>query len=231
MDMSSHLPDWLAPVAWIYIALCLLSAVVIAVDIYLLRRRRPRGVLTELVWIAAALYLGPFAVWLHLRRGRAGASDNTAGATATSDGLLIGLLPGGSASAVAHLVSVPLVAVLGWTIAGIAMWPMMIVIAVVAIALLAWYERASGDTVHAGRLSVSAAIGVAVITVLAFDVGMIGWMLLLFYNHAMPPITDGAFWFLMQVGVIVGLATGYPAVKWHLRRNESTVSATAVEQR
>lgn len=40
---------------------------------------------------------------------------------------------------------------------------------------------------------------------------MVGWMLLLHFNDLMPPVTEGTFWFLMQIEVIVGLLTGYPA--------------------
>ena len=58
MTMTSAVPDWLTPVAWTYITVSLISAAIIASDIYL-RRRRHFGVATELVWITSALYLGP----------------------------------------------------------------------------------------------------------------------------------------------------------------------------
>ena len=193
MTMQSAVPDWLTPVAWTYIAVSLLSAGFIAFDIYVRGHRRD-SVATELVWIAAALYLGPFAVPLHRRQGRAEPSPVEA------TGSAVAVLPGGGASAVAHLLGVPLVAAVGWTIAGMAMWPMILVIAVLAIAA-------------------------AVITVVAFDIGMVGWMLLLHLNNAMPPATESTFWFLMQVGIVLGLLTGYPAVRWLLRRNQSVVPA------
>jgi len=227
MPMRSTVPDWLTPVAWIYISISLLSAVLIAADIYLLRRR-PGGVVTELVWITSALYLGPFAGPLYVRRGRPSPSTASVRGAAGSDEVAVAVLPGGGASAVAHLIGVPLVAAAGWTIAGMAMWPMIIVIAVLAIVMLAAYERVAVHGAHTrrtGGLSVGAAIVAAVITVAAFDIGMVGWMLFLNSRDAMPPITDGTFWFLMQVGVIVGLVTGYPAVKWLLRRDQSVVPA------
>ena len=59
----------------------------------------------------------------------------------------------------------------------------------------------------------------------AFDIGMVGWMLLLHFNSAMPAVTEGTFWFLMQIGVIVGLATGYPAVRFLLNRSQTVVPA------
>jgi hypothetical protein len=227
MPMRSTVPDWLTPVAWTYISVSLLSAVFIAADIYLLQRRRG-GVVTGLVWITSALYLGPFAVPLYLRRGRANPSTAPVRGTVRSDEMAVGVLPGGGASAVAHLIGVPLVAAAGWTIAGMAMWPMIIVIAVLAIVMLAAYERVTIHGAHTRRthgFSVGAAIVTAVITVAAFDIGMVGWMLFLNSRDAMPPVTDGTFWFLMQVGVIVGLLTGYPAVKWLLRRHPSVVPA------
>ncbi len=73
--------------------------------------------------------------------------------------------------------------------------------------------------------SVGAAVVAAVVTVVAFDVGMVGWMVLLHLNGLMPAITEGTFWFLMQLGVVVGLATGYPAVRWLLRREAAVATA------
>ena len=228
MDMESAVPAWLTPVAWTYIALSLLSAAVIAADIYL-GRRRHNSVAVELVWIVSGLYLGPFAVAFYLSRGRTNADPAPAGSSArTSDDAAVAVLPGGGASAVAHLIAVPIVVAVGWTIAGQAMWPMIIVIAVLAIAMLAVYERVASNGPrpgHARGLSVGAALVAAVITVAAFDIGMVGWMLLLHFNNAMPAVTESTFWFLMQVGVIVGLLTGYPAVKWLLSRNQSVVPA------
>ncbi len=146
MPMEPAVPAWLTPLAWTYIALSLLSAAVIAADIYLARRRHD-SVATELVWVTTALYLGPFAIPLYLSRGRtnastAGSGRGTGTGTGTarrSDGAAVAVLPGGGASAVAHLIGVPLVVAAGWTIAGQAMWPMIVVIAVLAIVMLAVY--------------------------------------------------------------------------------------------
>lgn len=228
MDMASAIPDWLTPVAWTYIALSLLSAVLIAADIYVARHRH-NSVAPELVWVTSALYLGPFAVPVYLSRGRSQASSTvTGGTTRQTDETALALLPGGGASAVAHLIAVPFVVAVGWTIAGDAMWPMILVIAVLVTAMLVIYERVasrSARTGHARGFSIGAALGAALITLVAFDIGMVGWMLLLYYNSAMPPVTESTFWFLMQVGVIVGLVTGYPAVKWLLRRDQTVVPA------
>ena len=228
MSMESPIPSWLTPVAWTFLTLSVLSAAFIAADIYL-GRRRHNGVASELVWIASGLYLGPFAIAFYLSRGRTNTDSAPVDGTPRKPAdTAVALLPGGGASAVAHLIAVPFVVAVGWTIAGLAMWPMIIIIAVLVVVMVAVYERVASNgprTGHARGLSVGAAIVAAVITVVAFDIGMVGWMLLLHFNNAMPPVTESTFWFLMQVGVIVGLLTGYPAVKWLLSRNQFVVPA------
>jgi len=231
MDMQSAIPDWLTPVAWTYIALALLSTAVIAADIYLARRRHDK-VASELVWISSGLYLGPFAVAIYLSKGRARSSSASTAHDHPSrrpEDPRVAVLPGGGASAVAHLIAVPFVVAVGWTIAGLAMWPMIIVIAILVTVMLAVYERivSSRPSGHARGLTIGAALMAALVTVVAFDVGMVGWMLLLHVNNAMPPVTDGTFWFLMQIGVLIGLVTGYPAVKWLLGRQNSTPLASS----
>ena len=71
---------------------------------------------------------------------------------------------------------------------------------------------------------VGVALLIAMVTVLAFDVGMGGWMLVLHFVLFMPPPSDVAFVFLMQVGLILGFLTGYPAVLWLVRRGTTTTA-------
>ena len=128
---------------------------------------------------------------------------------------------GGTASAGAHLIGVPLVIASGWTIAGTDLWVMILVIGALAAGLLFLHERAT-----TARPS-GAVAAVALLTVLAFDVGMGGWMVLLHLNGLMPAATEAAFWFLMQIGVVLGLVTGYPVVARLARGNRSAAPAGA----
>lgn len=205
MPMNDRVPDWVTPLAWVFLALSLASTAAIAVDV-LLRGHRQHTRSLDVVWICSGLYLGPFALLLW-RRHRDPA-DRTDGALPTA----VEGLPGGSASALAHLVGVPLVVASGLTIAGIDLWVMILVIGALAIALLVVHERATLGT------PVGTAAFAAVLTVLAFDVGMGGWMVLLHLAELMPPASEGAFWFLMQLGVVLGLVTGYPVVRWLAER-------------
>ena len=223
--MGATLPTWLTPLAWVVLTLALISAAVIADDIYRRGYRHPNQS-TELVWIGSGLYLGPLALLAYRRHGRSTATPDTS-TVMTTPRVVVAGLPGGAASAAAHLVGVPLVIASGLTIAGIDLWVMIIVIAVLATAMLFVYER-STTTPTVGspetrRLPVTATLGAAALTVLAFDLGMGGWMLLLHFTGTMPPATDAAFWMLMQIGIVLGVVTGYPAVR-RLQRHRPTAA-------
>lgn len=226
MTMGAAVPGWLTPVAWTWIAMALLSTAVLGVVV--VRRRQPRSAM-DWVWISSGLYLGPIAVAAYLLTGRDHRDGPRRDGAETADpNPTVATLPGGGASAVAHLIAVPLVAAVGWTIAGMEMWPTIIVIAVLATLLLTVHERAASrarGARPAAPLSLGAAAVVALVTVAAFDIGMVGWMVLLHLNDLMPGAGEATFWFLMQVGVVVGLVTGYPAVRWLLSRRATVAAA------
>lgn len=243
MQMTNRVPDWVAPIAWTYIALSLLTTALLAFDVYG-RRRHHSDAADKLVWVTSALYLGPFALPLYRRHGRTQAAHLHAAHAGAGDAgqppAALAGLPGGGASAVAHLIGVPLVIASGITIAGTDLWVMILVIGALAIALLVLYElsarstgrrsggRTDGPTDVRRNPAMLAAVGAATATVLAFDIGMGGWMLLLHFNEYMPPATEGSFWFLMQIGIIFGLATGHPvASRLARKRRNMRTSVTA----
>jgi hypothetical protein len=224
-DMGSTIPAWLTTVSWIFLGLALVSAGILLYDIYG-RGYRQRLRAMEVVWVTSALYLGPLAVLAYSRWGRprsekwqdehGDAPEKSLPVAAATGGLT-----GGAASALAHVVGVPLVVLSGLTIAGLDLWAMILVIAVMATALLFAFEYFF-STARERELPPARGLGVALlialVTVLAFDVGMGGWMLFLHFSAFMPAPTDIAFLFLMQIGLILGFLTGYPAVAWLVER-------------
>ena len=46
-------------------------------------------------------------------------------------------------------------------------------------------------------------------------------------NALMPAAIEASFWFLMQVGIVLGLVTGYPAVAWLARRRSPAAPLAA----
>ena len=235
MAVESAIPQWLTPVAWFFVTSGILSAVVVLYDVYV-RRYRQNERTMEAVWPITALYLGPFALWFYYRVGRAGSQkwqqeNAELPEQRLSSKALAGGTPGGAAATVAHFIGVPLVIASGVTIAGTNLWVLIIFIALLAIAILFPFERfASPVWNHLGQSgnSAGAAFLAATVTVLAFDIGMGGWMIFLHFGMLMPAPTDVTFFFLMQFGIILGFATAYPAVRWLIRRNIEPTREAAI---
>ncbi len=234
MDMGSMeamIPMWLTVISWIFVGLALLCAVAILYDIYG-RGYRQRTSVMGAVWPITALYLGPLALWAYNRWGRPRSEKwqkehGIAPEKSLSAAGVAGGTPGGAASAVGHVLGVPLVVFSGLTIAGLDLWAMILVIAVIAVVLLFVFEYFFSTVPARGLPSgkgVGVALLIALVTVLAFDVGMGGWMLVLHFLFFMPPLTDVTFLFLMQIGLILGFMTGYPAVLWLVRRGIKTTA-------
>ena len=231
MNMDNMIPGWLTAVSWAFVGLTLLCAAAILYDVYG-RGYRQRVRAMEAVWPITALYLGPLALPAYYRWGRprsekwqkeqGDAPEKSLPVAAATGGI-----PGGAASAIGHVIGVPLVVLSGLTIAGQSLWVMILVIAVIAVALLFAFEYFFSTVPTRGLSSgegLTVALLIALVTVLAFDVGMGGWMLVMHYLLFMPPLTDVTFLFLMQVGLILGFLTGYPAVLWLVRRGIKTTA-------
>jgi hypothetical protein len=72
------------------------------------------------------------------------------------------------------------------------------------------------------RDGVKAAARADFVSLTFFEIGLFGWMALMalvFFPapHSLMP-NSPAFWFLMQIGMIVGFFTAWPANVWLIRR-------------
>ena len=231
MDMEPQgLPDWVQPLATIFVTLSVLAALAVAYDIYG-RGYRQRAVAIEGVWIISALWLGPFALPLYARAGRSRTATWHAEHTADQPlGLATesasGSLPGAAASTISHVLAVPFVLATGLSLFGVPMYAMIVIILVLAIAMLGAFEYATANRRKVGGMSVATALVVATVTVVAFDLGMVGWMLVLHFTELLPSPGSVNFLFLMQIGNLLGLLAGLPVVAFLLSRGVKPVGAS-----
>lgn len=213
-------PAWLTVVSWFFIGLGLLCAVVILYDVFGRGYRQRIGAM-EAVWPITAVYFGPLALWAYYRLGRPqskewqeehGAPPEKSLPTAA----VAETIPGGAASFLGRLVAVPLVVLLGLTLFGRGIWPMIILIALLALPLLFAFEY-----FYSGK-GFGVALLTAAVAILAFDVGMGAAMIFVNFVLMFPP-TELAFWFVMQIGLILGFLTAYPVVLRMIRRGTEEV--------
>lgn len=222
-------PVWLIALAWASLALAFVSAAVIAADIFI-RGHRLKMPVMEAVWPATALYFGPIALWGYLRfgrttsrrwldrNGRRDPPEKPRWAT-----IAVGVSHCGAGCTLGDIVAETLVFVLGLTVAGSSLWSEYIGDYILAVALgLAFQYFAIAPMRGLGpRQGIIAAAKADVPSLTAFEVGLFGWMALMAFvffpdPHLHPD--SPVYWFLMQVGMVVGFATAWPANAWLIRK-------------
>ena len=64
-----------------------------------------------------------------------------------------------------------------------------------------------------------AAIKADTLSLTAFEIGLFGWMALMRFVFFTPPLKPDqpVYWFMMQLGMILGFATSYPVNWWLIR--------------
>jgi hypothetical protein len=212
-------PTWLPAVAAVYLAVCF----AIAWDIFA-GHRQPMGVMNA-VYPITALYFGPLALAFYWRWARAGAVAMEPDrrrpwwvmmATEVSHC--------GAGCVLGDVISEFVIFWLALTVAGEA-WPAEytgdyvlalafgIVFQYFAIAPMRGLGLADG---------LKAAAKADFISLTFFEIGLFGWMAVMMFvlfpaPHELMP-GSAAFWLLMQVGMIIGYATSWPANVWLVNR-------------
>jgi len=208
--ISHHL--LLQTVSWIAISLGVLTALVIAAD----ERSRPQGMpIMNVVWPVTGFYFPIIGGWLYRAIGRPPLTHahDAAAQDARWKSVLLSATHCGAGCVIGDIVAV---ALFGPSFAIEFAFAYLFGIAFQYLPI-----RAMRDISPATALW--EAIKADTLSLVAFEVGMFGWMALarLWLLPGEPAATSIAFWFMMQVGMMAGFATTYPAnwllVKWGVK--------------
>jgi hypothetical protein len=217
---------WLVFVAWTGIGIALLSAGWILADVYG-RDYRQRMSVMEAVWPVSALYFGPAAAWAYLRFGRPSSErwliehgrEEPPGKPRWAT-IAIGVSHCGAGCTLGDIGAEFLVFALGLTVAGTALpfeYAGDYVLAVALGLMFQFFAIAPTRGLHV-REGVKAAAKADILSLTAFEVGLFGWMAIMAFVLYPAPhhLTPGSpvYWFLMQVGMIIGFVTAWPANVW-----------------
>jgi len=110
-----------------------------------------------------------------------------------------------------------------WTVAGIALWHEYILDFALAYLLgIVFQFFAIAPMRNLGvREGLIAAVKADTLSLTAFEVGLFGWMALtyfVFFPHPHLHPTEPAYWFMMEIGMILGVFTSYPVNVWLIKR-------------
>jgi hypothetical protein len=219
-------PAWLTVVAVTALVVAGACAALVVVDI--LRGYRQPMVVMEFVWPITTLYFGPLGLLAYARWGRpqtarwekehGAAPERPFPAT-----VAIGVSHCGGGCTIGDVIGGWLVFLLALQIAGVALFAEYAVDFAIAFALgIAFQYFAIAPMRGLGlRDGIVASVQADSASLAAFEIGMFGWMAVVqFVFFAQPHLTPdhASYWFMMQVGMILGFATAYPVNWWLLRR-------------
>ncbi len=222
-------PFWLVVVAWCALALGFASAAWILIDTYVRRYRQPMRIM-EVVWPVTGLYFGPAAVWGYYRYGRPRSprwltqhlreqAPQNPGWASTA----LGVSHCGAGCSLGDVIAEFTVFGAGFAIAGQMLYPEYIgdYIAAVALGIVFQYFAIAPMRGLGVRQGLIEAAKADILSLSAFEVGLFGWMALMSFvffpdPHLHPD--SPVYWFLMQIGMIIGFFTAWPANSWLIRR-------------
>ncbi len=218
-------PTWLTVLAWTSLATGFLSAGAILYDVYRRGLRQPMRVM-EAVWPITALYIGPLGWFAYGRLGRAKIRPGAeAGEEEVAEwqGVAVSATHCGAGCTIGDIIGEWVVFAGSLTIAGTALWPEYILDFAIAylLGILFQYLAIKPMSDLAPRAVLARAIRADTLSLVAFEVGLFGWMALVFFvffTHPHLKPDHAAYWLMMQIGMALGLATTYPVNIWLVRR-------------
>ena len=211
-------PRWLETLAWIGLISAGVCVVVILVDILARGYRQRMGVM-EWVWPITALYLGPFGLAFYWRVGRRSTPKYEAEHGGTQHPFWVRAAVSsthcGGGCTLGDVLAESLIYAFGITLFGATIWASFALDYAFALVLGIAFQFAA---IHAmAKLSFRRTVGRAakadVFSLTAFEVGLFSWMALMFWVFFPDPHLEpnkASYWFLMQVGMAIGLVTSYP---------------------
>ncbi len=229
--------DTIRIISYITIIIGIISALVILIDV--MKNPQPMTIM-NIVWPIQGLYLGPFAIWFYWVMGRSKANSNHSDHDHEHDhssheghdhesmhgdkpfwqSVFVSTSHCSSGCTMGDAVGAPFVLLTGLTIAGSTLFAHYTVEFILAYIFGVFFQvfsivpmdRKMGGSMSWGKGFVEA-IKADTLSLIAFEIGMFGWMAIAHYLlFTKPPEPNTAiYWFMMQVAMILGTATSYPA--------------------
>ncbi len=235
------MPAWLNVLAYVFVIASIISAAIIVLDIAM--GRRQKMAIMNLVWPITALYFGPIGLWAYWTMGRMKAqgsggehasheqehqhqhghgSGNAGGKDPSWREVFKATSHCGAGCTLGDMIGETALFLLGVTLFGSKLETAYLVDFVLAYAFGIVFQFFTiapmrGLGFWAG---LKAAAKADTISLVAFEVGMFAFMALnrlVFFPSSPPEPNSVTYWFLMQIAMIVGFATSYPANWWLLK--------------
>ncbi len=209
-------PRLLYVIAIVSLVAALVSALVIVLD---LRRHPQKMAVMNAVWPVTALYFGPLAVWAYWVMGRQVGQGSREKPFWMS--IFVGATHCGAGCTLGDIIAEFLIFFTGLDIAGSRFGTELVGDYCLAFALgiaFQYFAIMPMRKISPGQ-GLMAALKADAASLTSFEIGLFAWMALMrfvLFHPALQP-NDPVFWFMMQIGMIVGFATTLPVNWWLVR--------------
>ncbi len=210
-------PVWLTVLSWLTIGVALLCAAGILIDVLLHPQPMP---IMNWVWPITALYGGPLAVWAYVRLGRARHAAMSSSKPFWQS-VIVGGTHCGAGCTLGDIIAEFALFFTGFSIAGSMLATSYVADYTLAYVLGIVFQYFAIAPMRGLSLwpGLWAAIKADTLSLTAFEIGLFAWMALSYFVLFHPALhpDQPAYWFMMQVGMLVGFATAYPMNWWLIR--------------
>ncbi|HVW81125.1 MAG TPA: DUF4396 domain-containing protein [Mycobacteriales bacterium] len=224
------IPSWLTWLSTAMLVVGLLSAAEIAVDISVRGYRQPMRIM-EAVWPVTGLYFGPAASWAYRSFGRPKSPQwqherGLRGPQPEPDWapVALGVTHCGAGCTLGDIIAEFAVFGVGATVAGEPLYAEYAgdYLAALGLGIAFQYLAIASMRNLSVRAGLSTAAKADVLSLTSFEVGLFDWMGLVYFvlwpaPHHLTPSAP-TYWFLMQVGMVIGYFTAWPTNVWLIRR-------------
>jgi hypothetical protein len=222
-------PLWLNVLAWVSLGVAFACAAVILVDVFV-RGYRQQMTIMEAVWPVTALYFGPIGLAAYRRFGRPSTGRwltergrDEPPSKPRWAGVAVDVSHCGAGCTLGDVIAEFTVFGIGATIAGEMVFAEMAgdYIAAVALGIVFQYFAIAPMRDLSVRAGLVEAAKADIASLSAFEVGLFGWMAVMAFvlfpaPHHLHPDSP-VYWFLMQIGMVIGFGTAWPANVWLIR--------------
>ncbi|WP_141714671.1 DUF4396 domain-containing protein [Micromonospora mirobrigensis] len=201
------------------------SAVVIVVDLLVLRYRQPARVM-EIVWPATALYFGPAAVLAYRQWGRPQAPrwlerHRTPPRTPRHAVTTIETLHCATHCVLGAIIATVVVFALSLELFGRRLWPEFIgdYLAAAMVGLAFRYFTEAGTRGRRALAAIRRFLKGDLLSVSVFEFALLGWlalMELMVFHETLHP-SSPVFWLIVQIGSIIGFFAAWRPTLWLIR--------------
>jgi hypothetical protein len=219
--------QWLIMVSWAAVILGLLTALAIAFDV---TAHPQRMKIMNVVWPITGLYLPVVGWWLYADMARREPMSmpmdvmdmNAAhGGRSFRKSVFVSTTHCAAGCVIGDIIGAPIVFWTGWTLFGERLYAEYVVLFVLAYAFGIAFQYLPIRVMR--RLSRRAALLEAIkadtLSLTAFEIGLFAWMAVVYFQFVpRPELTSPTYWFMMQIGMVLGFIASYPP-NWYLVRS------------